>query len=57
MKLKYYFTILTLGIILLAGVALFASFRSHPTLFYVTEGFVVLLLFYLWYFYHKTIRP
>ena len=57
MKLKYYFTILTLGIILLAGVALFASFRSHPMLFYVTEGFVVLILFYLWYFYRKTIRP
>ena len=57
MKLKYYFTILTLGIVLLAGVALFATFRSHPTLFYVTEGFVVLILFYLWYFYRKTIRP
>ena len=57
MKLKYYFTILTLGIVLLAGVALFASFRSHPTLFYVTECFVVLILFYLWHFYRKTIRP
>ena len=57
MKLKYYFTILTLGIVLLAGVALFATFRSHPTLFYVTEGFVVVLLCYLWYFYRKTIRP
>ena len=57
MKLKYYFAILTLGIVLLAGVALFATFRSHPTLFYVTEGFVVLILFYLWYFYRKTIRP
>ena len=41
----------------MAGVALFATFRSHPTLFYVTEGFVVLILFYLWYFYRKTIRP
>ena len=57
MKLKYYFAILTLGIVLLAGVALFATFRSHPTLFYVTEGFVVLILFYLCYFYRKTIRP
>ena len=57
MKLKYYFTILTLGIVLLVGVALFATFRSHPTLFYVTEGFVVVLLCYLWYFYRKTIRP
>ena len=57
MKLKHYFLLLAVGIVLLAGVALFATFRSHPTLFYVTEGFVVLMLFYLWYFYRKTIRP
>ena len=57
MKLKHYFLLLTVGIVLLASVALFATFRSHPTLFYVTEGFVVLILFYLWYFYRKTIRP
>ena len=57
MRLKYYFAILTLSIVLLAGVALFATFRSHPILFYVTEGFVVLILYYLWYFYRKTIRP
>ena len=57
MKLKHYFVLLALGIVLLAGVALFGTFRSHSTLFYVTEGFVVVLLFYLWYFYRKTIRP
>ena len=57
MKLKHYFLLLAVGIVLLADVALFATFRSHPTLFYVTEGFVVLILFYLWYFYRKTIRP
>ena len=57
MKLKHYFLLLAVGIVLLAGVALFATFRSHPTLFYVTEGFVVLILLYLWYFYRKTIRP
>ena len=57
MKLKHYFLLLAVGIVLLAGVALFATFRCHPTLFYVTEGFVVLILFYLWYFYRKTIRP
>ncbi len=57
MKLKYYFLLLTLGIILLACVALFATFRSHPALFYFTEGFVVVLLIYLGYFYRKTIRP
>ena len=57
MKLKHYFLLLAVGIVLLGGVALFATFRSHPTVFYVTEGFVVLILFYLWYFYRKTIRP
>ena len=57
MKLKHYFLILGLGIVLLAGIALFATFRSHPTLFYVAEGFVVALLIYLGYFYRKTIRP
>ena len=57
MRLKHFFVLLAVGIVLLAGVALFGTFRSHPTLFYVTEGFVVVLLFYLWYFYRKTIRP
>ena len=57
MKLKHFFIILAAGIVLLAGVALFATFHSHQTLFYVTEGFIVLLLIYLSYFYRKTIRP
>ena len=57
MRLKHYFVLLAVGIVLLAGVALFGTFRSHPMLFYVTEGFIVVLLFYLWYFYRKTIRP
>ena len=57
MKLKHYFLLLIIGIVLLASVALFATFRSHPTLFYISEGFVVVLLCYLWYFYRKTIRP
>ena len=57
MKLKHFFIILAAGIVLLAGVALFATFHSHQTLFYVTEGFILLLLIYLSYFYRKTIRP
>ncbi len=57
MKLKHYFIILAVGIVLLASVTLFATFRSHPTLFYISEGFIVLLLIYLGYFYRKTIRP
>ena len=57
MKLKYYFLFLALGIATLATVALYGTFHSHPRLFYVTEGFVVLLLLYLWLFYQKTLRP
>ena len=57
MKLKYYFFILSLCIVLLASVALFASFHTHPRLFYATEGFTALMFCYLWLFYQKTIRP
>ena len=57
MKLKYYFFLLALGIVVLIAVTLYATFHSHPTLFYMTEGFVILVVLYLWVFYHKTIRP
>ena len=57
MKLKYYFLILALGIAALMAVTLYATFHSHPTLFYVTEFCVILMGLYLWLFYHKTIRP
>ena len=57
MKLKYYFLILALCIVALAAVALYSTFSSQPLMFYVTEGFIVLLLIYLWFFYHKTLRP
>ena len=57
MKLKYYFFLLALAVAVLTTVALYGTFQSHPRLFYVTEGFVVVLLFYLWFFYQKTLRP
>lgn len=57
LKLRHYFLLLALAIVVLAVIALFATFNRHPVLFYTTEGFVVLLLTYLWFFYHKTIRP
>lgn len=57
MKLKYYFLILALGIVILMSITLYATFQSHPRIFYATEGFAVLTLLYLWVFYHKTIRP
>ena len=57
MKLRHYFIIMALAIVALTTVALYGTFHSHPRLFYVTEGFVVLLMYYLWFFYHKTLRP
>ena len=57
MKLKYYFFLLALGIVALMAVTLYATFHSHPTLFYITEASVVLMMLYLWVFYQKTIRP
>lgn len=57
MKLRHYFIIMVLAIAALTTVALYGTFHSHPRLFYVTEGFVVLLLLYLWLFYQKTLRP
>ena len=39
------------------AITLYGTFHSHPRLFYVTEGFVVLLILYLWLFYQKTLRP
>ena len=51
MKLKHYFALLAVAIALLAGVALFAtSALGGGTLFYVTEGFIVMVFVYLWYF-------
>ena len=57
MKLKYYFIILALGIAVLTAFTLYATFHSRPAVFYITEGFVVVMLLYLWLFYHKTVRP
>ena len=57
MKLRHYFLLLALAILLVAAVALYATFSTHPTLFYATECFVVLLLLYLYRFYQKTLRP
>ncbi len=57
MKLKYYFLVLALSIAALMAVTLYATFNSHPRLFYITEGAVVLMALYLWLFYQKTLRP
>ena len=57
MKLKHYFVLLALCIVLLAGAALYSAFNTNSTLFYAIEGFTIVLLCYLCYFYRKTIRP
>ena len=57
MKLKHYFVLLTIGVMALTGITFYATYGTHPKLFYVTEAFVVAITVYLWYFYRKTIRP
>ena len=57
MKLKQYFLLLAAGILLLAGIALYATFRDLGMPFYLTEIVTVVLLIYLCYFYRKTLRP
>ena len=57
MKLKHYFVLLALCIVLLAGAALYSAFNTNSTLFYAIAGFTIVLLCYLGYFYRKTIRP
>ena len=51
MKLKHYFVLLTIGVMALTGITFYATYGTHPTLFYFTEAFIVVLFIYLWYFY------
>ena len=57
MKLRHFFLVLLLGILLLAASALYAAFGSHPRLFLCLEVFCCLLILYLWMFYRRTLRP
>ena len=57
MKLRYYFLLLSLLIVGLFALLMRLTFNVHPTIFYVAEGVLVVVLFFLVVFYRKVIRP
>ena len=57
MKLRYYFLLLSLLIVGLFALLMRLTFNVHPTIFYVAEGMLVVVLFFLVVFYRKVIRP
>ena len=57
MKLRYYFLLLSLLIVGLFALLMWLTFNVHPTIFYVAEGVLVVVLIFLVVFYRKVIRP
>lgn len=57
MKLKHLFLALVALLAILFGLLFFQMPAKQGVLFYISEGFVVLILIYLGYFYYKVIRP
>lgn len=57
MKLRYYFLLLSLLIVGLFALLMWLTFNIHPTIFYVAEGVLVVVLIFLVVFYRKVIRP
>ena len=57
MKLRYYFLLLSLLIVGLFALLMRLTFNVHPTIFYVAEGVLVVVLIFLVVFYRKVIRP
>ena len=57
MKITYYFLLLSLLIVGLFALLMRLTFNVHPTIFYVAEGMLVVVLFFLVVFYRKVIRP
>ena len=57
MKITYYFLLLSLLIVGLFALLMRLTFNVHPTIFYVAEGMLVVVLIFLVVFYRKVIRP
>lgn len=57
MKITYYFLLLSLLIVGLFALLMRLTFNVHPTIFYVAEGMLVVVLIFLLVFYRKVIRP
>jgi nitrogen fixation/metabolism regulation signal transduction histidine kinase len=57
MKITYYFLLLSLLIVGLFALLMRLTCNVHPTIFYVAEGMLVVVLIFLVVFYRKVIRP
>ncbi|WP_294470313.1 PAS domain-containing sensor histidine kinase [uncultured Bacteroides sp.] len=57
MRIKGFFFILVLLLLTLGGVLLYLSSMANSNLFYIGEGLVLFLLFYLIFFYRKIVKP
>ena len=57
MKLKFYFLLLALLILIVWGVLFFVTIEQRGLLFYITESLLTLSLIILIFFYRKVLKP
>ena len=57
MRILFYFFLLAIIIISVFALLMWLTFSTHPVIFYVAEGMLVLVLIYLILFYQKVLRP
>lgn len=57
MRIKGLFYILVFLLLALGGVLLFLSSQLHTVFFYIGEGLILFILFYLAFFYRKLVKP
>ena len=57
MRIRFYFFLLAIIIISVFALLMWLTFSTHPVIFYVAEGMLVLVLIYLILFYQRVLRP
>ena len=57
MRIRFYFFLLAIIIISVFALLMWLTFSTHPVIFYVAEGMLVLVLIDLILFYQKVLRP
>ena len=57
MRIRFYFFLLAIIIISVFALLMWLTFSTHPVIFYVAEGMLVLVLIFLILFYQKVLRP
>lgn len=57
MRIKGFFTIFILLLLILAGLLLYVSSQMKQTYFYIGEGSILFILLYLIFFYRKIVKP